>query len=322
MELTWGKRVAATDAWAGALDGAVLEPDARLVTHLVVKRGLLFSRRYTVPMDAVDLCGPEALYLSLPITEVIILPRAGTPAAGGTEPVGPRTDVLAADGAMLRLRGLRISEQIHSVTHLILRPRQRGLGELVAPAEAVAEIESSRITLGLSREDLAGLPAYRADPYINGDVWAALYATEDVSEVDVKGIRVDVADGVVNLEGNVRSPQAAQGIERIAGSVKGVAQIDNRLVTDREIDLAAASYIVAEAPQLAERVRVQSHLGTVTLTGYVPSKHLIEPLARGVRSLPGVLGLEDELEIRPPATVEEGPGPSAEEADGPTGSAP
>ena len=306
MDLSWGRGVASTDAWIGPLDGAVVALDANRVTHLIVKRGPLFPRRYVVPIERLERWDQEGLYLGVSILEVFTMPairdHGGSP---GTAALTPRTRVVPNDGVSLRLKGLRLTQGEHALTHLIVSHRPLGQRSLLLPADKAAGLDSRQITLGIGmgRAEIDNLPAHRLDHHIESDIWEALYASADISQVDLKGVVVHVVDGVVALEGNVRGPQAAQQAEGVVSSVSGVVGVNARLMDDRDIDLAVASYISREAPRLAADVIVHTQLGTVILQWTVPSTHVRRAMIYGIRLIPGVQVVEDRLEVRAPAPV-------------------
>ena len=303
MDLNWGKAVASTDAWAGSLDGALVALDTKRVTHLVVKRGLLFSTRFVVPVERLERWQFEGLYLDTSLAEFFVLPRLpDVESEPGRVTLGPRTRALLADGASLNLKGLRLSQTDRALTHLVVRHPGLVRRSLILPADRVTELGPGRVLVGIGKEALDTLPTYRQDHGIESDLWEALYTSEDVSDVDLKSINIRVEDGVVTLGGNVRIVSAVKEAERLARSVDGVAAVDNRVVTDWDIELAVASHISREAPRISDGVAVHTQLGTVTLEGHLPSVGDRNAF-KGISSIPGVRRVEDRTEVRPPVLV-------------------
>ena len=314
MDLIWGQPVASTDAWAGTVAGAVVEVDGRVVTHVVVKRGLLLPRRHVVPFAHMWRSDAEGHYLDVSTTELFEFPNSGspddeTPSAHLTS----RTRATTSDGAAHNSRGLRYSEELR-VTHLVVS-RSRWTGRrLLVPEGLVDDLTSAGVQLRAEAKELDGLPTYRADAEIENELWEALHADESIPPVDLSGMRLEVSEGVVRLEGNSRSSTAISDAERTVRSVGGVAGLDNRLVSDWDIDLAVASYVVGVSPELSGSVSAHTQLGTVQMEGWVPSADTRQTIIQAVGSIDGVLGVEDGMEVR--ALAPESPEDSAVAAEG------
>ena len=73
MDLVWGKAVASTDRWVGALSGAWNGAEDRRLTHLVVGRGFR-RRRVSVPVERIDHSDSDGLYLRLSTLEFLVSP--------------------------------------------------------------------------------------------------------------------------------------------------------------------------------------------------------------------------------------------------------
>ena len=302
MDLNWSRGVASTDAWAGSLDGAVMALDGHQITHLLVKRGLLFPKRFAVPFDRLARVDQEGLYLDLSILELLSSPIARETGDGSPEvELSRQTRLLLADGARARLTGLRLFQGKRAASHLLVRCGGSRRSTSLLPVSLVAEFGPTQMTAHVGSVDVDGLPTYRVDQDVANDLWESLYGSGEISLTDLNGIRVRVDDSIVSLEGNVRTASAGAEAERIARSVNGVAGVTNRLVSDWEIDLAVASYISRTAPQMSTAIAVHTQLGTVQLEGHPPSTDALDEIAQGIRSMPGVLDVQDLTEIRPPA---------------------
>ncbi len=141
------------------------------------------------------------------------------------------------------------------------------------------------------------LPMSEADVDLWEDVHEALLLAEPTSVSDIK---ITVEDGVVVLEGVVRTEVAKQLAPTIVGAVPGVKRVISRLVSDTELQIRVAAAITAD-PRFRRcgPIRVESFLGNVRLQGRVPSaehKVLAEQVARQV---PGVKAVINELTVGP-----------------------
>jgi sporulation protein YlmC with PRC-barrel domain len=62
-----GIPVEATDGKVGEVDGFVIEPDTRRITHLVLREGHLFTKKdVEIPVSEIDRIGEVAVYLNIP----------------------------------------------------------------------------------------------------------------------------------------------------------------------------------------------------------------------------------------------------------------
>ena len=302
MDLIWRTGVAATDAWAGSLEGALVASDTMRVTHLVVKRGLLLSTRFVAPFERLARGDHQGLYLDIPIAEVLGLPKLrGLHEDPSQVALTPRTHILLADGSQLRLKGLRLSQGVPSLTRLVVG--RAGRVSFLLALDKVIELGISNITVGIGQGELSSLPTYRLDEGIDEDLWEALCAAEGISDTDLEGVRVQVVDGLATLEGNVRTSSAVAAAEGTAWAVNGVADVKNRLISDWDIELAVASYISRESPGLSGHIVVHIQLGRVTLEGNLPPKSDKNKIIDGVSSIPGVLSVEYMTGVGPLASI-------------------
>lgn len=113
-----------------------------------------------------------------------------------------------------------------------------------------------------------------------------------------------VNDGVVMLEGEVKTLAARRQAEEIAGIVRGVRSVINRLriapttktpaIVQRDVEAALQADPVAESRDIAVKTRLANQ---VVLTGRVQSwaeQQLVETI---VMTVPGVMGVDNELDI-------------------------
>jgi osmotically-inducible protein OsmY len=316
MDLTWGQGVASTDAWAGSVDGVVVAVDGRVITHLIVKRGLLFARRYVVPVTHAFRWDPEGVYLNVATMDLFGFPRADGPdGQESSASLTSRTRATSADGDTLHVKGVRHHAEGYGLTHLIVKSPGRTGRRFLLPVHLVADLSPTDAPLTISEHGLDGLPTHRADAEIQNDLWEALYGAEVIPPVDLSGMRLDVSEGLVRMEGNARSSAAISDAVRIVRSTNGVGGVENRLVSDWDIDLAIAACVSSVGRDLAGTIAAHTQLGTVRLEGWAPSVESKETVVRAVASVDGVLSVEDELEVRTavPVTSEAPPEASAPE---------
>ena len=164
--------------------------DGHQVTHLLVKRGLLFPKRFAVPFDRLARVDQEGLYLDLSILELLSSPIARETGDGSPEvELSRQTRLLLADGAKARLTGLRLFHGKRAVSHLLVRCGGSRRSTSLLPVSLVAEFGPTQMTAHVGRVDVDGLPTYRADQDIANDLWESLYGSGEISLTDLNGIR-------------------------------------------------------------------------------------------------------------------------------------
>lgn len=124
-------------------------------------------------------------------------------------------------------------------------------------------------------------------------------------------IGVSVKDGVVTLMGWVDSLPKQLAAEEAAHRIRGVKAVANDIEirvpssveqTDPEIAATALQALKWNAYPLADKLHITVSKGFVTLKGEVEWQHEKEDAERIVRSLAGVRGVNNLIEVRPSAT--------------------
>lgn len=124
--------------------------------------------------------------------------------------------------------------------------------------------------------------------------------------LDDRGIIVAVEDGVVALEGHVPSYVEKWAAEKAAKNVSGVQAVVNDLVVkpavareDRDIAEAAVNALKASVSVPADTIKVIVRDGWITLEGQVALWYEKNAAENAVRSLWGVKGISNSIQIRP-----------------------
>lgn len=130
--------------------------------------------------------------------------------------------------------------------------------------------------------------------------------------IDAADIGVAVEDGIVTLTGHVPTYAQKDMAEQVASRVKGVRGIA------QEIEVRPAGTGQTADDQVARRavdtigwntsipegaIQVKVHKGWVTLTGKVDWQYQRSAAADAVRALGGVLGVSNQIELRPHAST-------------------
>jgi osmotically-inducible protein OsmY len=126
--------------------------------------------------------------------------------------------------------------------------------------------------------------------------------------VDTTDIGVTVEKGVVTLRGDVKTYAEKATAERVTLGVYGVKAVANDMNvrignglqrTDSDIALAAANALKWNTEVPADKVTVSVSKGMVTLKGELDWNYQREAAARLVRDLVGVVGVFNNITVRP-----------------------
>lgn len=153
-----------------------------------------------------------------------------------------------------------------------------------------------------------------ADAAMLGSVKTALALNGDLSKMELD---VDARDGLVTLEGIVASDEQRELASDLAGSVEGVRLVDNRIEVDPEVTpgaskdgrtLGQALDDVTLLAKIHTALRLDRETkdasldvsvtdGIVVLHGRVRDAQEAERIRTRIRTVGGVQGLEDYLEL-------------------------
>jgi osmotically-inducible protein OsmY len=145
----------------------------------------------------------------------------------------------------------------------------------------------------------------KTDSQLQQDVTAEL---KWEPSVHAARIGVEVKDGVVTLAGQVDSYAEKWNAERAAQRVSGVKALATEIQvqlsglsqrTDADIAGAVENVLEWTASLPAGAIKVMVEGGWVTLTGDVDWKYQKQAAAESVRYLMGVIGVSDQIGIKP-----------------------
>jgi len=126
--------------------------------------------------------------------------------------------------------------------------------------------------------------------------------------LDVNGISVRVQQGIAELTGGVDNLLAKERAGRIAGMVKGVRSVNNRIqvvpssiLSDIEVEDEVESALRSDPAADAHEIDVSVHDGVVALKGEVQSFAEMELVSKIAKSVRGVMGLDNRIELEFPA---------------------
>jgi len=121
-------------------------------------------------------------------------------------------------------------------------------------------------------------------------------------------IDVDTVNGVVTLTGVVESQKEIERAIKIAKSVAGVKKVVNNLkigkrgigayLSDKEITAKIKLKLIQDSELKALSIDVDTINGVVTLTGVVTSEYQKRKAIEHAKSVPGVIKVIDNLQIK------------------------
>jgi uncharacterized protein YrrD len=238
---------------------------------------------------------------------------ADTAAEPGGVLIGSTTQVETVDRSIGTIDRVLVDPESGRVTHFVVRSGPFLAKHTIIPVDWAVKITPEQVRLAAHSEALRALPEYRPDDEIADEVIAALKGYPPIrrllqgiesyepplSPYQEPTVRVRVEDGVVTLEGNVETSGHGSMAAGLAGQVPGVREVRNLLVADHDLEIAVANALGNDPRTRTVQARVESFLGTVTLTGQTPdaeARVAAEHVAAGV---PGVRKVVNQLRVPP-----------------------
>src|SRR3989442_3638479 len=132
--------------------------------------------------------------------------------------------------------------------------------------------------------------------------------SDAASSLELKDLEVQVADGVLTLQGTVKDVASRMRAEEIAGAVLGITRISNRLrpadapsgTDDASLQKAVLEYLESfRTFDLPGDITVKVARGVVTLKGRVSLCLGRQQAALAVSQVKGVAGVDNRLRVDP-----------------------
>jgi osmotically-inducible protein OsmY len=199
--------------------------------------------------------------------------------------------VYCPDGYAGKIIALRIDPQGH-IKNLVVQLGRFFRRRLVVPFEWVDRIEAESVYLSVEKGDLKILPEKRPDTTLVVEVERALWEDVFLRRTEANRIHVSAKNGVIGLEGYVSSSAQKTRAEEAARRVPGVLAVQNCLVTDDDLNIAATRATAKIPLSYRERIFVGAHNGFIILNGEVSTieaRWEAEELAGKVPHIRGVL---------------------------------
>ncbi|NDJ55209.1 MAG: BON domain-containing protein [Chloroflexi bacterium] len=135
----------------------------------------------------------------------------------------------------------------------------------------------------------------RADQQILDDVRDAIYSIEIVRTAHMP-IEIQVADGIVTIEGIVQSNPMKQSILVAAASTRNVKKVIDKLIDDTHLELAVAQSLTEAENLNDDMILVTAYKGVVTLSGRVDEEGEDALAEKIATDTPGVRSVINNLE--------------------------
>ena len=284
LAFKWGQKVATDAGWIGRLRTALMAPRSDRVTHLLVKRGL-FGGAAVVSLDGATQHADGTLLLGAQ--------TAGSGRPKGAVPFSAKTQVHRKDDDSLRISGLVLDIESHAITNLLVGG---GRNTRVVPATHFQKMTTGSPSTSLDAAQLEEFLVHRAD---NEAQRSAAVALIEAGLADgYSAVQVRVISGIAHLTGKVSFPLDAEDAEEAVRHVRGILSVETHLLSDRDLEVAAAEAMAMEGVTRQGLVLTRSLLGRVALSGYLDSMDHIARAVRLVESVPGVRSVEHDIVVR------------------------
>lgn len=186
--------------------------------------------------------------------------------------IGRGTRVRDASETLGYVNHMLVDHESGEVSHLIDR-RGHLPYRVSLPFEMVEEVKHESVYVPATRAELESLGRYmpRADLAIKAGTQSRLADMEDVA---VDHVEVDVADGVVRLDGYAADIEARRKIHHGVADIEGVVGVQDRLFTDQDLRAAALTALLLDARTELEWIDLTVEAGVATLEGTVSHRRL------------------------------------------------
>ncbi len=288
----FGGDVQTSEGEPGTLAQVVMEVGGHTITHIGVRFGL-FGRGRVSYASFADIASATDDQVTLTITRADL--EAGARATPTGFKLSAETQVLLDGKRSGRVGQVAFDSATRRIWRLVI---DRGLGgEWTASARYITQLDAKQITLTGAK-----LTTFVSNQHLADDIHRAL---ENYSKlrIDLGGIHVLVADGVVWLEGHVSNDLNRRIVSDQLHGVQGIAELYNNLYSDNEVANRVSQALASDAQTAQAHVGVYPSLGEVHLRGVAPNAETRAAVAATARGVPGVAAVINELHVDPRADM-------------------
>ncbi len=285
----FGGDVQTSEGEPGTLSQVVMGVGGHTITHIGVRFGR-FGRGRVSYASFADIASATDDQVTLTVTRADLEAGAATPTGFK---LTDNTQVFLDGKRSGRVAQVAFDSATRRIWRLVI---DRGLGgEWTASARYITQLDAKQITLSGAK-----LTPYIPDQQLTDDIHRAIENYTKL-RIDLAGVHIHVADGVVWLEGHVSNDLNRRIVSDLLHSVQGIAELYNNLYSDAEV-ANSVSQALASDPQVARaHVGVYPSLGEVHLRGVAPDAATRTAAAEIARGVPGVASVVNELRVDPRA---------------------
>ena len=285
--LIFGSKAVFTDNHSSRL--VALEIDESWeVLNIAVSRGVLrWIQRVRLPFEVAGNWSETAVNLSCTKTEAFS--REILPVASPSRPISGQTPMALAGS---RLTGALVSSKSRKVTSLIVTFGTKLLR--VPTTDVTFEDKTLRLTVHPD-----ALPEHRTDRDIAADVWGRLRSDNVIMPDELTGLTVDVAGGIVTINGSVRRKSTKERTESLVAEVTGIRELRSQLTDDMQLEIDIGARLHKSDVERVANVYPRSSLGDVVLFGRAPSPEVAAEAVRVASAVQGVGNVTSRLEVDP-----------------------
>jgi sporulation protein YlmC with PRC-barrel domain len=193
----------------------------------------------------------------------VLIRRPGPPVRDGLRPAQPDQPVDLSDAVKLRpgqsvvngdgevgpLDVVLLDATTGQVSHVVVRRGGLAGRETLVPVAWISEVHGDQVVLDATREQLEQLPGYRPDDAITNAVQGMLWYRSNLPQAEVRNIKVETVNGVVELGGYASTEGGRMAIEAIVRGVSGVLDVRNGIRSFESLSEAARPLDDARGPR-------------------------------------------------------------------------
>ena len=292
-QVRFGTPVNASDGASGTVAHVMVDPGARVATHVGVRLGRWRGRTYTAPISQIASATSEGMALT--VTRADLMRQAPALAAHLVR-LSHGTEISSEQKTIGRLKQISFTRDAGLLHRMVVG---RGAGRDVYVATTIAQsFSEKRVAVRLSPAEMEALTPYRPDADLKREAEAALFDYPRL-RIDLPGIDLRAIDGEIWLLGHVSSDLNSRLVVEQLRGLRDLAAIHNHLIADPDLAAAVSAALARDPRTRGQPIGVYPTLGQVRLGGAVDSPARAEAAQQVAAGVPGVKEVIAQLEVRP-----------------------
>jgi osmotically-inducible protein OsmY len=292
-QVRFGMPVNASDGASGTVAHLMVDPSARVVTHVGVKLGRLQGHTYNAPIAAIASAHADGTTLTITRDDLI---KTNPPIKAQLVRLFRGTEVASEQKTVGRLKQISFT-RAGGVPHRMVVGHGAGRDVFVAAA-SVEAFGEKRIAVRMSPSEIDGLTQSRPDADLKREAEEALFDYQRL-RIDLAAIDLRAIDGEIWLLGHVSSDLNRRMVVEQLRGLRDLAAIHNYLVADPDLAATVAAALAADPRTRGQHIGVYPTLGQVRLGGVVDAPAVADAAVRIAQAVPGVTNVIAQLEVRP-----------------------